>query len=621
MDVNDARGTVLMPSEDPAEHDLEEVKGYNFNNGIDYNKIMESYLTTGFQATHFGKAVEIVRKMIESRKQPCTLFESEFAYPEGRKKSGCTIFLGYTSNMVTSGLRDIFRYLAEHNMIDCIVTSAGGIEEDFIKCLKPTFVGDFHLSGSELRKKGLNRAGNLLIPNSNYCAFENWLTPILEQMSKEQPETSWTPSKFIDRLGKEINNPESIYYWAHRNRIPVFCPALTDGSLGDMIYFFNARAQHPLKLDIAEDLGHINTMAVKSERTGVIILGGGFVKHHICNANLMRNGADFAIYINTGQEFDGSDSGASPDEAVSWGKLRHGIDPIKVSADATLVFPELSFRERTLSCCPMMSLASWILVTYCIFGLSTRFFVHATTCYTCASPGLKENWELTGLPAAPTNSSIFTVEDCTGTKNVPRLPCSGSTGCFFGTFASLYEDVLTSFSATPGLTPNSAASNCLYAPVNRPVSVDGETVNSPLVGWMVGIKPCEEPQANVVITTQRPLAKEIIAQRLVVTENTNCHYFCSKTTHSNSLLFQLVGKLDGRWFEIRGCTQMVPFGLPTCIGYQKTLIIEQLGTVMNQSYWSTNCVCEGDRCNSAVNHLISFSALFSCAVLLFKVML
>jgi len=224
-------------------------------------------------------------------------------------------------------------------MIDCIVTSAGGVEEDFIKCLKPTFVGDFRLPGNELRKKGLNRAGNLLIPNSNYCEFETWLTPILEKMSQEQSEISWTPSKFIHRLGKEIDNVDSIYYWAYRNKIPVFCPAITDGSLGDMIYFFNARAQIPIKLDIAEDLGHVNTMAVKSQKTGVIILGGGFIKHHICNANLMRNGADLAVYINTGQEFDGSDSGASPDEAVSWGKIRDGSDTIKVSVDATLVFP------------------------------------------------------------------------------------------------------------------------------------------------------------------------------------------------------------------------------------------------------------------------------------------
>jgi deoxyhypusine synthase len=80
-------------------------------------------------------------------------------------------------------------------------------------------------------------------------------------------------------------------------------------------------------------------MAVKSVRTGTIILGGGFVKHHINNANLMRNGSDYTVYINTGQEFDGSDSGAEPDEAVSWGKIKSVENTVKVNADATLVFP------------------------------------------------------------------------------------------------------------------------------------------------------------------------------------------------------------------------------------------------------------------------------------------
>ncbi|CAD5216536.1 unnamed protein product [Bursaphelenchus xylophilus] len=331
-----AQSAVLVPSEEPTE-DAIPVKGYDFNHGIDYNKILESYLYTGFQATHFGKSVEVINKMIACRRKDFSGFESSFAYPEGRKKTGCTIFLGYTSNLVTSGLRETFRYLAEHNLVDCIVTSAGGIEEDFIKCLKDTYIGDFRLDGAELRKKGLNRAGNLLIPNKNYCEFENWITPILEKMTQEQ--VNWTPSKIIRRLGLEINNKESIYYWAAVNNIPVFCPALTDGSLGDMIYFFNIKAEKPLRIDIAEDVGHINTMAVKSENTGVVILGGGFVKHHINNANLMRNGSNYAVYINTGQEFDGSDSGATPDEAVSWGKLRHGIEPVKLHSDATLVFP------------------------------------------------------------------------------------------------------------------------------------------------------------------------------------------------------------------------------------------------------------------------------------------
>ena len=56
-------------------------------------------------------------------------------------------------------------------MIDVIVTTAGGVEEDLIKCLAPTYMGEFSLKGSELRDKGINRIGNLLVPNENYCTF------------------------------------------------------------------------------------------------------------------------------------------------------------------------------------------------------------------------------------------------------------------------------------------------------------------------------------------------------------------------------------------------------------------------------------------------------------------
>ncbi|MED6236521.1 hypothetical protein ATANTOWER_010523 [Ataeniobius toweri] len=225
-------------------------------------------------------------------------------------------------------------------MVDVIVTTAGGIEEDLIKCLAHTYLGDFSLSGKELRLRGINRIGNLLVPNNNYCKFEDWLMPILDQMLLEQNTqgTRWTPSKMIHRLGKEINNTDSVYYWAYENNIPVFSPALTDGSLGDMIYFHSFK-NPGLVLDIVEDIRKLNGMAVFAKKTGMIILGGGLVKHHIANANLMRNGADYAVYVNTGQEFDGSDSGARPDEAISWGKIRTDAKPVKVYTDASLVFP------------------------------------------------------------------------------------------------------------------------------------------------------------------------------------------------------------------------------------------------------------------------------------------
>ena len=251
--------------------------------------------------------------------------------------------------MISSGLRETLRYLVQHGHVSAIVTSAGGVEEDFIKCLAPTYLGSFSTPGASLRAKGMNRIGNLIVPNDNYCAFEDWVVPILDQLLEEQEASKaagqpiyWTPSRIIHRLGKEIDNEESVYYWAYKNNIPVFCPALTDGSLGDMLYFHTFKSSpRQLRVDIVEDLRNINTISVRAKRAGMIILGGGLVKHHIANACLMRNGADSAVYINTAQEFDGSDAGARPDEAVSWGKIKAGAESVKVVKHLCSLFPDI----------------------------------------------------------------------------------------------------------------------------------------------------------------------------------------------------------------------------------------------------------------------------------------
>lgn len=342
-------------------------KGIDFGNlGSETNvldELMGAFRTTGFQSTNLGLAVDQIKQMRKWRLSDVDWKEGDdpaLKSPELRKKLRARIFLAYTSNQISSGQREVLRFLVKNKMVDCIVTTAGGIEEDIIKCFQPTFMGDFKLNGRELRKKGINRIGNLLIPNKNYCEFEDWLTPLIEQMHKEQDEKwaewiqamakrekddvstidkfVWTPSKMIHRLGKEINNEDSVLYWAATNDIPVFCPALTDGSVGDMLYFHSYKSPG-FVLDINEDIRRVNDLAVRSHATGMVILGGGLVKHHTCNANLMRNGADFSVYINTGQEFDGSDSGASPDEAISWGKIRITAKPVKVCCDATIAFP------------------------------------------------------------------------------------------------------------------------------------------------------------------------------------------------------------------------------------------------------------------------------------------
>ncbi|KAF3903571.1 hypothetical protein AA313_de0202722 [Arthrobotrys entomopaga] len=317
-----------------------QVKGIDFNDYADrpitVDEMVRNMSNMGFQASSLGRAVEVVDKM-RSWRDPNDLSLRP------------TIFLGYTSNLISSGLRETLRYLVQHRHVSAIVTTAGGVEEDFIKCLAPTYMGAFNLDGATLRQSGMNRIGNLVVPNDNYCKFENWVVPIFDKMLEEQESSKalpdedqihWTPSKVIHRLGKEINNEDSVYYWAYKNDIPVFCPALTDGSLGDMLFFHTYKSSPAmLRIDIVEDIRRINRIAMGAKCTGMIVLGGGIVKHHIANANLMRNGADYAVFINTANEFDGSDAGARPDEAVSWGKIKIGGEAVKVYAEATIAFP------------------------------------------------------------------------------------------------------------------------------------------------------------------------------------------------------------------------------------------------------------------------------------------
>ncbi|XP_049357523.1 deoxyhypusine synthase [Solanum verrucosum] len=353
--MGSVRSVVFKESEN-LEGSCTKIEGYDFNKGVNYAELIKSMVSTGFQASNLGDAIEIVNQMLDWRlsyelpTEDCSEEERDVAY---RESVTCKIFLGFTSNLVSSGVRDTVRYLVQHRMVDVVVTTAGGIEEDLIKCLAPTYKGDFSLPGAALRSKGLNRIGNLLVPNDNYCKFENWIIPIFDQMYEEQTNEKvlWTPSKVIARLGKEIDDETSYLYWAYKNRIPVFCPGLTDGSLGDMLYFHSFKKGDPdnpdlnpgLVIDVVGDIRAMNGEAVHAglRKTGMIILGGGLPKHHICNANMMRNGADFAVFINTAQEFDGSDSGARPDEAVSWGKIRGGAKTVKVHCDATIAFPIL----------------------------------------------------------------------------------------------------------------------------------------------------------------------------------------------------------------------------------------------------------------------------------------
>jgi deoxyhypusine synthase len=298
------------------------IEGYDFSKSFDFTSFLQSYASTGFQASNLAKGIETIKAM---------------------KRENATIYLTFTSNMISSGLRDIVTYLVKEKFVDVLVTTAGGVEEDVMKIKAPFKLGTFNASPRSLYDNGVFRTGNLFIPNTRYAYLELFIDPFLKQLYEEGKKTLCT-HEFIKEMGLKLEgqeNAESSYiYWAAKHNIPVFCPGLIDGSIGDMISFFKYNHKD-FYLDTTGDIVGIDKISNNAEKTGIICLGGGLAKHFALNSQIIREGADFAVYVNTAQEFDGCDSGANISEAQTWSKVRLDALSVKIHADATIVFPLL----------------------------------------------------------------------------------------------------------------------------------------------------------------------------------------------------------------------------------------------------------------------------------------
>ena len=188
-----------------------------------------------------------------------------------------------------------------------------------------------------LHKKGINRLGNILVPNESYgIIIERKIQELLTELWKEGRK-ELTTKQLCNEIGSRICNESSILYWAAKNKIPVFIPGITDGAVGYQIWLFSQ--DHKFKIDLLKESGEINDIVFSAKKTGALIVGGGIAKHHTILWNQFKDGLDYAVYISTAEEWDGSLSGAKPREAISWGKINERAKQVMVEGDATLILP------------------------------------------------------------------------------------------------------------------------------------------------------------------------------------------------------------------------------------------------------------------------------------------
>ena len=292
----------------------------DIGSGTSIGELMEEFgRSGGFTSAELYTAFSILRKMFTEDN---------------------TTFLSFPADIISTGTRGIINGLVKRKLVDVIVTTNGTLDHDIARSYMEYYSGSFDLSDKELRRIGVNRLGNVLVPDESYGEIiENKVQPILDELYAKKKD--WGGAELIREFGLRLGDSSSIIHNAAKNNIPVFVPGMTDGSFGSQLWSFYER-NRDFRVDILRDEHELSDIVFDAKKTGALMLGGGISKHHTIWWNQFRDGLDYAVYITTAQEFDGSLSGAKLEEAISWKKIREDAEFVNVYGDITVILPLLA---------------------------------------------------------------------------------------------------------------------------------------------------------------------------------------------------------------------------------------------------------------------------------------
>lgn len=271
----------------------------------------------GFSAKNLAIAVSILKKMNADKK--------------------CFKFLSFPAAVVSTGLRGAIAQAIESRMFDAIITTCGTLDHDLARAWGGKYYhGAFELDDAKLHKEGVNRLGNILVPNESYGkTIEDGMQSVLKELAKQKEE--WSGAELIREFGLRLKDKNSILYQAAKKNIPVFVPGITDGAFGTNLLWFSQ--ENKFRLNILGDEKALANIAFDNKVTGALMIGGGISKHHTIWWAQFKGGLDYAVYITTASQYDGSLSGARLTEAVSWGKVKEDAKYVTVDGDATIILP------------------------------------------------------------------------------------------------------------------------------------------------------------------------------------------------------------------------------------------------------------------------------------------
>ncbi len=294
------------------------VKDIKIKKGMTADELVKMMSKSGgFTAQKLADAADIVEKMF--------------------KKKDCLRILSFPACIMATGTRGVIVDMVKKGFIDVIITTCGTLDHDLSRTWAAYYKGDFMMDDAKLRDNSISRLGNVLVPDDCYgIVLEDNLLPMFDDIFKDT--TSMSTHEIIDQVGSRLKDEDSLLYQCHKHNVPIVVPGITDGSFGCQLWMYY-QMHRKLRIDLFADEQMLSEMTDEAKSTGAIIIGGGISKHHVIWWNQFRGGLDYAIYLTTAQEYDGSLSGAQIREAVSWGKVKANAKKMTVEGDATINLP------------------------------------------------------------------------------------------------------------------------------------------------------------------------------------------------------------------------------------------------------------------------------------------
>ena len=290
------------------------IRHAKITNDMTVAELMDSFSGCAFGAGRLSEAVEIYREMICDEE--------------------CTKFFGLAGAMVPAGMRQIVRDMIRNREIDILVTTGANLVHDIIESM-----GLYHYKGTdaaddvELKFNAINRIYDVFLPEEHFAKLEEKLQPLFSELPDKL-----SIAELLTHIGEKIDDENSILKSACDMGIPVYCPAIQDSIIGLQAWLY--KQTKPLNVDAFEDMRGLIDRCYEAKRTGVLIVGGGVPKNFILQSMLVTpKSFDYAIQLTMDRPETGGLSGATLDEARSWGKVGENARAVTVYSDATITLP------------------------------------------------------------------------------------------------------------------------------------------------------------------------------------------------------------------------------------------------------------------------------------------